>query len=194
MWGRSSTWPKHPRSCWSEWSCRWIVLGHSRARRFRRWDRGECRISRRWGWHPPSLRTQQCGCGGCRCSRSSPRCAQESVLQIPIFTFSLFITISIIFESFLQKNFFSFIIHKCYYLTASTLFTLIFDPRPSTTPTRQCDLYANTYHPPRLTIPLSNVKMPTSRPRWMWLRLIMGFAWFLTQIPARALRLISLSS
>lgn len=45
-----------------------------------------------------------------------------------------------------------------------------------------------------LTKPLSNVKIPTSLPWWMWFRLIMGLEWFLTQIPARALPLISLSS
>lgn len=45
-----------------------------------------------------------------------------------------------------------------------------------------------------LTMPWSKVNTPTSRPWWMWLRLMMGLPWFLTQIPASALLLISLSS
>lgn len=44
------------------------------------------------------------------------------------------------------------------------------------------------------TMPWSKVNTPTSRPWWMWLRLMMGFPWFFTQIPASALLLISLSS
>lgn len=43
-------------------------------------------------------------------------------------------------------------------------------------------------------MPWSKVNTPTSRPWWMWLRLMMGFPWFFTQIPASALLLISLSS
>lgn len=45
-----------------------------------------------------------------------------------------------------------------------------------------------------LTMPWSKVNTPTSRPWWMWLRLMMGLPWFFTQIPASALLLISLSS
>lgn len=45
-----------------------------------------------------------------------------------------------------------------------------------------------------LTMPWSNVNTPTSRPWWIWFRLIIGFPWFLTQIPAKALLEISLSS
>lgn len=44
------------------------------------------------------------------------------------------------------------------------------------------------------TMPWSKVNTPTSRPWWMWLRLMMGLPWFFTQIPAKALLLISLSS
>lgn len=53
----------------------------------------------------------------------------------------------------------------------------------------QC--YTSTFD---LTMPWSNVKTPTSLPWWMWFRLMMGFPWFFTQIPARALFEISLSS
>lgn len=45
-----------------------------------------------------------------------------------------------------------------------------------------------------LTRPLSKVNIPTSLPWCIWLRLMIGFAWFFTQIPAKALPLISLSS
>lgn len=48
--------------------------------------------------------------------------------------------------------------------------------------------------PLAFTMPWSKVNTPTSRPWWMWLRLMMGFPWFFTQIPASALLLISLSS